>query len=188
MILTDNTAVDSALRPVLNALSVQRPVFSQLYGRLTVEPVRNVDALQSAANKPRRLPLYTNPNGKTRLIVPDEKLTGLLFFIVTGPARTPDWQPGNTDVTGGTYTAELPISLIAWWKRAGENSADEVKRDILLALGRCYDWTTAAVDDQIATGVFKGLDYDFDNHSYLVHPYAGLRIDGTLSITECICC
>lgn len=187
MILSSNTAVDTNLLPVLNRIAVQRPVFDRIYGRLPVELVRGVDALPKDKDTPRRLPLYTDFNGKTRPVVPDEKLSGLLFFIATGPARTPDWRAG-IGIDASTYTTELPLSLIAWWKRDSENTIDSVKQDLLLALGQSYDWVTTAVDDQIATGVFRGLDYDFDNHSYLVYPYAGLRIDGVLSITETVCC
>ncbi|MBD2705513.1 hypothetical protein IC229_33185 [Spirosoma sp. BT702] len=189
MTYTTSTDLDNKLLPTLTALAGELPFLSRLYGRCRVEQVKGVDKLATIdKDKPRRLPLWWNSEGKTNIpVVPDENEPGLLFFITTGVERPEEWQEGQSYLAG-SYTTTYPLALLCWYNaEQAQLSQDEVKRKILFALGRNYAWKTTAIEDQLATRVFRELDYDFQNHTYLLYPHVGIRIEGELTITETLC-
>ncbi|WP_080057184.1 hypothetical protein [Spirosoma aerolatum] len=183
------TNLDAALLPILDSIQAQINVFTQVYGRLRIEMVKGVDNLVSIdKDKPRKLPVYWDQTKKRSIpILPDQKKGGLLFFVTTGAVKVVNPEPGWVIQTQ-TQTKQYPLALLAWWDSSKQAfSREQVQLAIETALGSCFDWQTESIEDQLATRVFRDLDYDFTNHGYLMNPFVGLRIEGTLTVVESLC-
>ncbi|MGF7219090.1 hypothetical protein GGR92_005270 [Spirosoma lacussanchae] len=156
----------------------------RVYGRLKVETVKGIGKPdQIDKDRPRRLPLTYDTAKRSNLpVLPDEVAGGLLFGITTGPGKPQPYEPGAT-----TLFMEYPVALIGWYDTTKGQPTDWVIEQLQIRLAAQYPLVITGVEDQQAANVFRGIDYDFQNHPYLMHPFAGVRVDCliTLPVTNC---
>lgn len=197
------TGLNQALTPTVNELQCRLPFLKNVYGRLMVEAI-TVDAAMARpdttprqtilspdgdggykANRPKQLPLYPDGIGGYNRVVPDEQAGAMSFFIATGPVTYPEWdQPGISH----QYVENWPLALIIWGRLDDiENDIDWLRQTALSALAKQLEWKTTSLTDMLQTSVFKGLDYDYINHRYLMNPFFGLRIEGAFTYVNYLC-
>lgn len=175
------TILNSYLQPLLTGLHALLPDTNRVYGRLPVEAVSDLD------QKAQKMPLFFDGSNHLR-ILPDEAAGPLAFFIATGPAiYNPESRPYET----GVNIVTQPLALILWGKRDDLNtSADTLFARIVGVLSTDPGWRTSRFADELQASVFAGLDYDFENHRYLMHPFFGARIEGEFTygqfVADCI--
>lgn len=125
-------------------------------------------------------------------VSPDSRIGNFCFFLLEDPEQL-DWNPYRPMKT------TTPFSLIFWfdlrrvYNSATNRNTEKLKAQILYVLnGRTNGWHLNGGEIKInkvwerAENIYKGFTIDEIDNQFLMHPYAGFRFDGTLSIeTPC---
>lgn len=119
---------------------------------------------------------------------PDSKIGNFVYFEVDDPETI------DAGIWGRTITS--PFALVFWGDMrilSGELTARNIemlKADFLYFLAGRMGWhlkqgriTTGRVYEQ-AQNIYKGYSLDEVDAQYLMHPYCGFRIEGTLTFDE----
>lgn len=112
-------------------------------------------------------------------VMPSDDYGNYCFFIIHEPQtyeRIP-MQHGRIST---------PFSIVFWVnvdKILSERNTEEVKRQILSVLNTKANIKITRIWEQ-AENVFKGFTVDEIENQYLIHPYAGMRFEGVLTIEE----
>lgn len=121
------------------------------------------------------------------LIAPDEGLGNFCFFVLDEPTDLENYFAG--DVTRST----IGFSLIVWCdlRTIGEGRDTEAVKEELLQIlnGRTHLRSGRMTIDKVyerAENIFREFDYDEIDNQYLMHPFAGFRIQGEL-IVDTLC-
>lgn len=120
-------------------------------------------------------------------LVPNSDLGNFCFFRTNDPEGM-EWLP---KITG---TIETEYSLIFWFDTrkvpaAGNNrNIEAVKAEVLKVLNGAFLMpngriTVTRIYSQ-AEGIYAGYTLDEINNNFLMHPYAGFRLSGLLTINE----
>ena len=121
---------------------------------------------------------------------PDSKIGNFCFFEVNDP-ETVDWKPRQL------MDIETPFSIIFWFDtrrvfdEADNRDISHIKNDILTLLnGRSGAvWRNGGhlVINRIyerAENIYRGYTLSEIDNQFLMHPFAGLRFDGTIKISQ----
>lgn len=129
---------------------------------------------------------YRGGNDYTSLL-PDSGIGNYCFFW-QGDPQTVRQSAG----TGGTLTC--PLSVIFWFDirkisgRADTRGRDVVKAQILRALNGGFAMRHGKYEVrtcyELAENIFREFTLDETDNQYLMHPYCGLRFEGTLTVRE----
>ena len=120
-------------------------------------------------------------------IAPDEGLGNFCFFVLDEPTDLENYFAG--DVTRST----IGFSLIVWCdlRTIGEGRDTEAVKEELLQIlnGRTHLRSGRMTIDKVyerAENVFREFDYDEIDNQFMMHPFAGFRIEGEL-IVDTLC-
>lgn len=120
-------------------------------------------------------------------VSPDAKLGNFSFFVVDDP-QTVDWQPGIQSEW------KAPFSIIFWFDMrtitndANNRNTEAVKAEILRVLNggfwlRSGKITIKRVYEK-AENIYRGFTLDEIDNQFLMHPFAGFRFEGEMSIEQ----
>lgn len=117
--------------------------------------------------------------GQYEQIMPCEELGNFSFFVLRDPQEV-----SSRDKA----LIKSPFSLILWYDTrkvslpTDERNTEQIKGQILDVLNSLYSptFTITRVYEK-PQNIFNEYTYDFVNNQYLMSPYAGLRIDGTIT-------
>lgn len=125
--------------------------------------------------------VYTR-KGRYIQVMPCAELGNFCFFYLRDPQTI--WEKSASVV-------KSPFSVVFWYKvdevssSVATRNREAVKEQIIAVLGEYHlkgvTYTLGNIYEQ-PQNVFKGYDYDPKENQFLMHPYAGLRIDGELRV------
>ena len=116
-------------------------------------------------------------NGQYTQIAPCAELGNFCFFVIKDPQEVRN-----------RYIVRAPFSLILWYDMRtiglpmDERDCEQVKSQILNALSGAMGANFSI--DRIykdPKNVFADYSYEHTNNQFLMSPYAGIRIDGTIA-------
>lgn len=120
-------------------------------------------------------------------VLPGQEVGNRIFFVVGDP-QTLNFKPRRYNVINS------PISLICWYDLSriyadsSERNTEEIKRQILRFLTNLImpNATRLTVEEiyEKAENIFRGYSIREIDTQYLMQPFAGIRIDGTLTYRE----
>ena len=120
-------------------------------------------------------------------VLPGQGLGNRTFFVVDDP-HTIEFYPRQYNVI------RSPISLVCWYSLldiypdSKERNTEDVKRQILRVLTDITMPVASRLDlakiYEQAENIFRGYSLQEIDTQYLMQPYAGIRIDGTLLYRE----
>ena len=128
---------------------------------------------------------FTSANvyvGKNRYeqIMPCEALGNFAMFVMRDPQTIS--KQGNRNITS-------PFSLIIWYNMNNvslpldERNREQIKYHIYKALeGAHFPWLVLNKIYEKPENVFEGFSYEHTDNQFLMSPYAGMRIDGEITI------
>lgn len=178
-IISNPELIDRVIGQVQTGLATNLPWLNHAFGRAQ-RLVKNINGKR----------MYT-PNvyagGNEYLEVsPDANIGNFSFFKVDDPQRY-DWMPKII----GSITVNY--SLIFWFdlrKIPGTDgrNVEVVKAEVLKVLNGGF-WLKAGRIDvvriwELAENIYDGYTLDEVDNQYLMHPYAGFRLQGELFINE----
>ena len=116
-------------------------------------------------------------------VLPGQDFGNRTFFIIDDPQIVEN--------NSRRYnTIKSPFSLVLWYdiatifKATKERNTEEIKRQIMRALNDTILPSGARIEItrifEQAENIFKGYSIKEIDTQYLMHPYAGLRLEGTL--------
>lgn len=113
-------------------------------------------------------------------IMPCDEIGNFSFFILRDPQT----------VNRSARRIISPISLIVWYKMTDvsilpdERNREVVKAQILAVLDAMHNpYFEMQRIYENPKNVFSDFSYDYTENQFLMHPYAGLRIDGEITAT-----
>lgn len=119
--------------------------------------------------------------GKYEQIMPCNELGNFSFFILRDPQEIVN-----------RMLVRSPFSLIVWYdmRKVGlatdERNREAIKEQILNVLRGDRNLEITRIYER-PQNIFGDFSYDYTNNQFLMSPYAGLRIDGTLTTkVECV--
>lgn len=120
-------------------------------------------------------------------VLPGQGLGNRTFFTIEDP-HTVDYNPRRYN------TIRSPFSLVLWYdlrtifKGETERNTEEIKRQILRVLTNSVLPSGSRIEVsriyEQAENIFKGYSLKEIDTQYLMHPFAGLRIEGTIIYRE----
>lgn len=120
-------------------------------------------------------------------VLPGQEVGNRIFFVIDDP-QTVNFNPRLYNVI------KSPISLICWYDLSriyadsSERNTEEIKRQILRVLTEMTmpNATRITVEEiyEKAENIFRGYSIREIDTQYLMQPFAGIRIDGTLTYRE----
>ena len=120
-------------------------------------------------------------------VLPGQEIGNRIFFVIDDP-QTVDFNPRRYNVINS------PISIVCWYDlsriyaESSERNTEEIKRQILRVLTNLTmpDATRLTIDKiyEKADNIFRGYSIREIDTQYLMQPFAGIRIDGTLTYRE----
>lgn len=120
-------------------------------------------------------------------VLPGQCLGNRTFFMVDDP-HTIDFNPRRYN------TIRSPFSLVLWYdlttilKDTKERNTEEIKRQILRVLTNAVLPGGSRIEltrmYETAENIFKGYSLKEIDTQFLMHPFGGLRIEGTLIYRE----
>lgn len=131
-------------------------------------------------------PNWYNSDNDYTLLAPDSRLGNFAFFVLDEPIDLDFMQADRA-------TCTTPFSLIVWGDMrtiAADRDKELAKQDILQALAtmriREGRFTINRIYEK-AENVFEGFTFDEIENQFLMHPFAGWRFEGEMTIkTDCI--
>lgn len=174
-------------------------------GQIQTALVGNLDWLDAAFGRAQRL-VKILPNGKRITtpnvycggldgkgvndyieVSPDSQIGNFSFCLVDDPEDL-DWERGEQ------MRQRVPFSIVFWfdlrtifWDR-NERNTEWVKAQILQLLNGRTGWVLPSgrvrfnrIYEQ-AQNIYRGFSLDEVDNQFLMHPYAGLRFEGELTI------
>lgn len=121
-------------------------------------------------------------------VSPDAEIGNFSFFAIDDP-----------QIVGAgpwTRTIEAPFGLIAWFDlrrvygEASNRNTEKLKADVLRVISGRGGWAIPEGHIEIsriyeqAQNIYRGYTLDEVDNQFLMHPYGGFRIDGTLTFDE----
>ena len=120
-------------------------------------------------------------------VSPDAKLGNFSFFVLDDP-QTVDWLPNIQS------DWKTPFSVIFWFDMrtitndANNRNIEKVKAEILHVLNGGFWLRSGGITInrvyERAENIYKGFTLDEVDNQFLMHPYAGLRFEGVMSIQQ----
>lgn len=121
-------------------------------------------------------------------VSPDGKIGSFAFFEVDDPERV-DWNYRQL------MDIETPFSLIVWFdcRKAGADGRDTSKiKNAILSLLNGYTGLTLLNGGRLeinriyerAENIYRGYTLSEVDNQYLMHPYAGFRFDGVITMRQ----
>lgn len=142
-------------------------------------------------NKALRFPLFLDSSltGTYTRVVPDEHKGGLFFAINTAPANYPQWSMPYVE---SRFEVSQPMAFILWGKTTDIDFAPDAFAEGFVKLLASWErpdmnLTVTSSTTELQSDVFRGLDYDFTDHRYLMHPFFGVRVEVRLSYFVNLC-
>lgn len=185
---------------------IKNPVMiDRVIGEIQTALVSNLDWLDAAFGRAQRL-VKILPTGK-RITTPNVYCGGLSGKGVNDYIEvSPDSQIGNFSFClvddpqnleweqGGQMTERVPFSIVFWFDLrtifpyCNDRNTEYVKAQILQLLNGRTGWRLNdgrlrfnRIYEQ-APNIYRGFSLDEIDNQFLMHPYAGLRFDGELSV------
>lgn len=173
--------LDKVIGEVQDALAANLAWLDKAFGR--AERVTR----QGADGRVRRLPAVWLSGNDYAEVGPDSGLGNFSFFWVDDPQRV-DWEPG---MGAGL---EAPFSLVFWFDlrrvHGGEAPRDKegMKRQALDLLAGGFRLRSGRLRVsrvyELAENIYRGFSLDELDNQFLMHPYGGFRLEGTIEASE----
>lgn len=136
---------------------------------------------------------YFTPNVYTGIandyipVAPDSKIGNFSFFWLDDP-QTMDWVPNQQG------NIKTPFSLIFWfdlrrvYNSATNRNTELIKANILRTLNGGFQMKSGRIKInriyEQAENIYRGFTLDEVENQYLMHPFAGFRFEGELTVIE----
>jgi hypothetical protein len=132
--------------------------------------------------------IYTGGSGKGEYLdlLPDTHLGNYTFFEVREPEKISGWKPGELQ------RIEAPFGLVCWFDFRSVYSADWQGRtvgnaisDLLAAISGGMNNTALDINEIYYTAerIYRGYSHKEIDRQFLMKPFGGFRLDGTLIYT-----
>lgn len=131
--------------------------------------------------------VYTGNANEYIPVAPDSKIGNFSFFWIDDP-QTLDWLPKQQG------NIKSPFSLIFWfdlrrvYNEANNRNTEALKADILKVLNGGFHLRSGRIKInriyEQAENIYRGFTLDEVDNQFLMHPFAGFRLDGELTIIE----
>lgn len=120
-------------------------------------------------------------------LTPDSRIGNFCFFWLNDPQAV-DW------VQNQQVGVEATFSIIFWWdyrriyNDCGTRDIDNVKKQVLDLLNGGFLLRRGRIKInriyELAENIYQGFTLDEVDNQFLMHPYGGMRLEGTLSVKE----
>lgn len=131
--------------------------------------------------------VYTGNGNEYKPVAPDSKIGNFSFFWIDDP-QTLDWLPKQQG------NIKSPFSLIFWfdlrriYNESSNRNTEALKADILRVLNGGFQLRNGRIKInriyEQSENIYRGFSLDEVDNQFLMHPYAGFRFEGDLTITE----
>jgi hypothetical protein len=131
--------------------------------------------------------VYTGKGDNYLGVSPDSKIGNFSFFWVDDP-QTMDWLPNQQG------SLKTPFSLIFWfdlrkvYNSKNNRNTEALKAAILRTLNGGFQMKSGRIKInriyEQAENIYRGFTLDEVDNQFLMHPYAGFRFEGELTILE----
>ena len=184
-IITNPELIDRVIGDIQKGLADKLPWLDYAFGKAQ----RLVKIINNKRYYTPNVYAGKKPSGEYNYlgVSPDAKIGNFSFFQIDDP-QIMDWEP---NIRG---KIDAPFGLIFWFDmrkvRPGDESrnTEAVKAEILKVLnGGIWVKSGRIVINKIyeqAENIYKGYTLDEVDNQFLMHPYAGMRFDGILTINE----
>lgn len=174
------TAVDAALIEASTKLKIKMPWLTALYGK--AQKLSRLDEKKRLIKYPA---IYTGKAQEYASLLPDERLGNFSFWDID------DYSIENKTRQMQIITAEF--GLVLWFNINKVLAADEkrnlemIKQDVLnyfaglSVLGARFECKTVTED---FNKIYKGYSVKEVSAQHIIHPFAGLRFNGTVRIEK----
>lgn len=121
-------------------------------------------------------------------VSPDAGIGNFAFFDTEDPQ--------TISVGGPWHTISTPFGLVVWfdlrrvYNSATNRNTEKLKADVLKVLSGRTGWTLTQGRVEMlriyeqAQNIYRGYTLDEIDNQFLMHPYGGFRIEGTLTYNE----
>lgn len=173
---------DTIITQVQDALAVGLPWLDHIFGQ-------SQTLIRLRDKKEFKYPGVHIKKGRYQSVHPDQGLGNFSFFILHDPQEIKEDQS-----THGLDLVECNFSLVLWFNmdkvfgKINDRNMEVIKAQVLKVLKRDLFLKSGRLKvtslSQEASTVYKGYDLKEVDTQYLMQPFGGLRLEGTLQITE----
>lgn len=172
--------VDRVINQIQDGLANNLPWLNHVFGR--------AERLVKSINGKKYYEPHSYITGNEYIpLSPDSHLGNFCFFLVDDPDII-NWVPGMQ--SGHKY----PVSIVFWFdmrtitNSANNRNIEAVKLQIMRILNGGF-WLRSGnlVFNRVyekAENIYKGFNIDEIDNQFLMHPFAGLRFEGEIEISE----
>lgn len=131
--------------------------------------------------------VYTGKGNEYIGVYPDSKIGNFSFFWIDDPQNM-DWVPKQQG------KIKTPFSLIFWfdlrrvYNEPNNRNTEALKADILNLLNGGFWIKTGRIKInriyEQAENIYRGFTLDEIDNQFLMHPFAGFRFEGELTVNE----
>lgn len=131
--------------------------------------------------------VYTGKGNDYAAVYPDSKIGNFSFFWLDDP-QTMEWLPNQQG------NIKTPFSLIFWfdlrkvYNTPNNRNTEALKATILRTLNGGFQMKSGRIKItrifEQAENIYRGFTLDEVDNQFLMHPFAGFRFEGELTILE----
>lgn len=131
--------------------------------------------------------VYTGNGNEYMPVAPDSNIGNFSFFWIDDP-QTLDWLPKQQG------NVKSPFALIFWfdlrrvYNSANDRNTEALKADILKVLNGGFQLRSGRIKInriyEQAENIYRGFTLDEVDNQFLMHPFAGFRFEGELTVME----
>lgn len=130
-------------------------------------------------------------NGQYVSVLPDQDLGNFSFFTLEDPWTIPKFSPHEFNIVRIPYGLVLWVNLDDVFNDHPDRNLELLKEDLIKFLTRkiVLKYGSLTIDKiyEKAENVYKGYSLKEVDTQYLMHPYAGIRIEGEFIYIEGSC-
>ena len=163
--------IDKPIGEIQKYLQDNLPWLDNIYGRS-----------QKLVRDRKIYPAFKACDADYRDLCPDEELGNYAFFVVNDPLTIDDFSPHIKNKLSSE------VSIILWFnmdEAEPDASTEQLKGEILSIIGDITIKSGQFIPERIyETDIFKGYNIDENKIQYMMFPFYGFKITGTLYYRE----
>jgi len=179
---------------------IENPVLlDNIIGQIQLGLVNNIGWLDMAFGRAQKLvkmienKKYFSPNVYNGIandyisLLPDSQIGNFSFFWLEDP-NSVEWVPKQEGVIKSNFSLIFWFDLRRVYNQANNRDTETLKLEIMKVLNGGFWLKNGRVKVnkiyEEAENIYRGFTLDEIDNQFLMHPFAGFRIDGELSIEE----
>jgi len=131
--------------------------------------------------------VYTGKGNEYIGVAPDSKIGNFSFFWLDDP-QTMNWLPGQQGDIKTNFSLIFWFDLRRVYNEANNRNTELLKANILRTLNGGFPMRSGRIKInriyEQAENIYRGFTLDEVDNQFLMHPFAGFRFEGELTIIE----